>query len=242
MRSNLISVIDIVNVAGCYTSCKKRMTDTMKEQLTVMREDQQSKSQFNQNEDFIQCHSKNFDKLISRKKNLQQDVVELKSSRDKAEKKVYEAKEEKYKAEEEAGKAKKEADNARKDADKAKEEADKAKKDADKNREEADKAREEEYKAREEADNAKKETQEVWQAYDKMSEYCNELYASKLQLDQKAKQIRQRHNFGAVNSNGNHDKKVEMNNAQVCSTDPVQVTTQGKPKPKKNEEITLVSV
>lgn len=144
MRSNLISVIDIVNVAGCYTSCKKRMTDTMKEQLTVMREDQQSKSQFNQNEDFIQCHSKNFDKLISRKKDLQQDVVKLKSSRDKAEKKVYEAKEEKYKAEEEAGKAKKEADNARKDADKAKEEADKAKKDADKNREEADKAREEE--------------------------------------------------------------------------------------------------
>lgn len=235
MRSNLISVIDIVNVAGCYTSYKKRMTDTMKEQLTVMREDQQSKSQFNPNEDFIQCHSKNFDKLISRKKDLQQDVVELKSSRDKAEKKVYEAKEE-------AGKAKKEADNARKDADKAKEEADKARNDADKNREEADKAREEEYKAREEADNAKKETQEVWQAYDKMSEYCNELYASKLQLDQKAKQIRQRHNLGAVNRNGNHDKKVEMNNAQVCSTDPVQVTTQGKPKPKKNEEITLVSV
>lgn len=235
MRSNLISVIDIVNVAGCYTSCKKRMTDTMKEQLTVMREDQQSKSQFNQNEDFIQCHSKNFDKLISRKKDLQQDVVKLKSSRDKAEKKVYEAKEEKYKAEEEAGKAKKEAG-------KAKKEADKARKDADKNREEADKAREEEYKAREEADNAKKETQEVWQAYDKMSEYCNELYASKLQLDQKAKQIRQRHNLRAVNRNGNHDKKVEMNNAQVCSTDPVQVTTQGKPKPKKNEEITLVSV
>lgn len=87
MRSNLISVIDIVNVAGCYTSCKKRMTDTMKEQLTVMREDQQSKSQFNPNEDFIQRHSQNFDKLISRKKNLQQDVVELKSSRDKAEKK-----------------------------------------------------------------------------------------------------------------------------------------------------------
>lgn len=242
MRSNLISVIDIVHVAGCYTSCKKRMTDTMKEQLTVMREDQQSNSQFNPNEDFIQRHSKNFDKLISRKKDLQQDVVKLKSSRDKAEKKVYEAKEEKYKAEEEAGKAKKEADNARKDADKAKEEADKARKDADKNREEADKAREEEYKAREEADNAKKETQEVWQAYDKMSEYCNELYASKLQLDQKAKQIRQRHNLGAVNRNGNHDKKVEMNNAQVCSTDPVQVTTQGKPKPKKNEEITLVSV
>lgn len=120
MRSNLISVIDIVNVAGCYTSYKKRMTDTMKEQLTVMREDQQSNSQFNPNEDFIQRHSQNFDKLISRKKNLQQDVVELKSSRDKAEKKVYEAKEEKYKAEEEAGKAKKEADIARKDADKAK--------------------------------------------------------------------------------------------------------------------------
>lgn len=75
-----------------------------------------------------------------------------------------------------------------------------------------------------------------------MSEYWNELYASKLQLDEKAKQIRQRHNFGAVNRNGNHDKKVEMNNAQVCGTDSVQVTTQGKPKPKQNEEITPVSL
>lgn len=113
MRSILISVIDCVTVAGCYTSCKQKMTDTIKGQLAIMREDQKIKIQFNPNEEFIKAQSDCFNKMVCKKKDLQENVSRLEKSLDEATEKEYDAREKADKAREEANKAKEDADKAR---------------------------------------------------------------------------------------------------------------------------------
>lgn len=192
MRSILISVIDCVTVAGCYTSCKQKMTDTIKGQLAIMREDQKIKIQFNPNEEFIKAQSDCFNKMVCKKKDLQENVSRLEKSLDEATEKGYDAREK---------------------ADKAREEANKAREESNKAREEADKAREMEKKAIENG-------QKAWETYDKISGIFDSIVANKSKLDQEAMQLRQQYALSTEKQKEMINAQVcQMNSLQNTAKD-----------------------
>lgn len=86
MKFYLISVIDCVNPAGCYTSYKQKMRDTMKEQVEVMREDDEEAKDIknNPNKDLLVDHITCFKKLVSDKKDLKENVSSLQTSLEEA--------------------------------------------------------------------------------------------------------------------------------------------------------------
>lgn len=86
MKFYLISVIDCVNPAGCYTSYKQKMRDTMKGQVEVMREDDEEAKDIknNPNKDLLVDHITCFKKLVSDKKDLKENVSSLQTSLEEA--------------------------------------------------------------------------------------------------------------------------------------------------------------
>lgn len=86
MKFYLISVIDCVTPAGCYTSYKQKMRDTMKEQVEVMREDDEEAKDIknNPNKDLLVEHITCFKKLVSDKKDMKENVSSLQTSLEEA--------------------------------------------------------------------------------------------------------------------------------------------------------------
>lgn len=206
MKLYLISVIDCVTVAGCYTSYKQKMRDTMKGQLEEMRADQETKNiKSNPNEDLIDAHTTCFKKLVSEKKDLKENVSSLQTSLDEtiAQKKEM-VREKKY---------------LRKNINRLQTSLDEA------------------IEQKEEAIEQRLDTE---RSYDQLSEMFDDLWSRKTKLDQETKQKRQQRKLSAVSSNGNPDKQREMNQAQDCSTNTVQVTKRGKSQPKTEDTITPV--
>lgn len=85
MKFYLIFVIDCVTVAGCYTSNKRKMRDTITGQLAEMRADQETKDiKHNPNENPLDAHITCFKKLVSEKKDLKENVSSLQTSLEEA--------------------------------------------------------------------------------------------------------------------------------------------------------------
>lgn len=213
MKLYLFSVIDCVTVAGCYTSYKQKMRDTMKGQLAEMRADQETKNiKKSPNEDLIDAHTTCFKKLVREKKDLQENVSSLQASLD--------------------------------ETIEQKQETVREKRDLRKNisslQISLDEAIEQRKKAIEQKEVAIEERLDTERSYDQLSEMFDDLCARKSKLDQETKQKRQRRNLSSVSRNGNHNKQKEMNQAQDCSTNPVQVKTKGKRQPKTEDTITPV--
>lgn len=166
------------------------------------------------NKDLVKKHSNCFNELVRKEKDMHEKVSSLELSLGKAE-------EQRQEAEEQRQEAIKQIEEAI---------------------EQKDKAIEQKEEAIEQKQEAIEQKLESERAYDQLSDMFDELCARKAKLDQVTKQKRQQRDLSEVSHNGNPDKQEDMNHAQVCSTNPVQVTTQDNQKPKKENEITLVDI
>lgn len=124
---------------------------------------------------------------------------------------------------------------------------------AEKQRQEAEEQTQKAIKQREEATELKNEAivqrhealeqkEESDQAFDKLSDLFDELYATKAKFVQERKQKTQQRDLSEASHNGNPDKQINMSHAQDLSTNPVKVTMQEKQKPKTENDITIVDI